>query len=145
MTDRVALVVDDAPANREFLERLLAQARFTIRGASSGQEALQIVADLPDLPLALVDMKLPDMRGVQLTAELRRRFPACYIVIATMYDERAVMEEAFANGCNIFLVKPHGFMELFQRLVRGEIQVNPDAPYLVIDQFGLRVFKPPSP
>lgn len=137
----VALVVDDAPANREFLERLLAQAKFIIRGASSGQEALDTVADLNNLALALVDMKLPDMRGVQLAAELRRRFPACYIVIATMYDDRATMEEAFANGCNIFLVKPHGFMELFQRLVRGEIQVTPDAPRLVIDQFGLRVLK----
>lgn len=142
MAEHVALVVDDAPANREFLERLLAQARFIIRGASSGKEALDLVASEDNLALALVDMKLPDMRGVQLAAELRRRFPACYIVIATMYDDRAMMEDAFANGCNIFLVKPHGFMELFQRLVRGDIHVTPDAPHLVIDQFGLRVLKP---
>lgn len=141
MAQPIALIVDDAPANREFLERLLAQARFTIRSASSGKEALEAVTDLDRLALALVDMKLPDMRGVQLAAELRRRFPTCYIVIATMYDDRAMMEEAFANGCNIFLVKPHGFMELFQRLVHGEIQVTPDAPCLVIDQFGLRVLK----
>jgi two-component system KDP operon response regulator KdpE len=142
MAQNVALVVDDAPANREFLERLLAQAQFAIRGASNGREALQAVADLDTLALALVDMKLPDMRGVQLAAELRRRFPACYIVIATMYDDRTTMEEAFSNGCNIFLVKPHGFMELFQRLVRGEIHVTPDCPHLVIDQFGPHILKP---
>ncbi|MCB9453775.1 MAG: response regulator [Anaerolineaceae bacterium] len=125
MADRVALVVDDAPANREFLERLLGQAQFTIRSAANGQAALAVIADLDELPLALVDMKLPDMRGVQLTVELRRRFPCCYIVIATMYDDRTTIEEAFASGCNIYLVKPYGFMELFQRLMKGEIQPEP--------------------
>lgn len=141
MTDRVALVVDDAPANRDFLERLLGGAKFKVIGASSGQKALAAVAHRSDLMLAVVDMKLPDMTGLQLIVELHQRFPEACLVIATMLDERSMIEEAFRQGCHVFLVKPHGFMELYQRLAASDASVLRDGPRLVIDQYGPRVFK----
>ena len=55
-------------------------------------------------------------------------------------DERALMAQAFENGCNVFLVKPHGFMELFKRLQ----ETGPDPEqlnHLVIDQYGLRPYR----
>lgn len=140
MIDRVALAVDDVPANREFVERLLLAAHFTVLGASSGKAALQAVADLDDLTLAMVDMKLPDMHGLDLTVELRRRFPQALIVIATMYDARSLMEQAFTNGCNVFLVKPHGFMELYKRLTTLDMSEMRSIRCLVIDQYGPRAF-----
>jgi hypothetical protein len=60
--------------------------------------------------------------------------------MATMLDERSLMEQAFANGCNVFLVKPHGFMELFRRLQ----EIGPDPEQLnrmIIDQYGPRPFR----
>lgn len=141
MADRVALVVDDAPANRDFLERLLGGAKFKVIGAGSGQKALAAVADRADLMLAVVDMKLPDMTGLQLMVELRQRFPEACMVIATMLDERSMMEEAFRLGCHVFLVKPHGFVELYQRLITSDARVLRDGPHLVIDQYGPREFK----
>lgn len=141
MADRVALVVDDAPANRDFLERLLGGAHFTVIGASSGQKALAAVADRTELMLAVVDMKLPDMTGLQLIATLRQRFPEACLIIATMLDERSLIEDAFRQGCHIFLVKPHGFMELYQRLVSSDAAALRNGPPLVIDQYGPRVFK----
>ena len=142
---RKALVVDDEPANRDFLERLLAQAKFAVHGEASGKAALAAVADWDDLALAMVDMKLPDMNGLQLTTELRARFPKAHIVIATMYDERSLMEKAFSNGCDIFLVKPHGFMELFQRLVKTDGGVMGGHRHLIIDQYGPRPFRRITP
>lgn len=141
MAERVALAVDDAPANREFLERLLGGAKFRVYPAGSGAAALNIIQDLPALTLAVVDMKLPDMSGLHLIRHLRQRYPETLLVIATMYDERSLMEEAFNTGCNIFLVKPHGFMELFQRLMAQDAKDLFNGPKLVIDQFGPRTFK----
>jgi CheY-like chemotaxis protein len=142
MSERVALVVDDVSANREFLERLLYGAKFKVLSSGTATQALKLVEDLPELPLALVDMKLPDMTGVQLATALRARFPKTYLVIATMLDERSLMEQAFAAGCNAFLVKPHGFMELFKRLTTTpEIEVMQSWPQVIIDQYGPRVFK----
>lgn len=141
MNTRTALVVDDAPANRDFLERLLNGAKFKVIGASSGQKALTAVADLKELTLAVVDMKLPDMSGLKLMTELHQRFPTTLLVIATMFDERNMMEEAFRQGCHIFLVKPHGFVELYQRLMTGDVKLIREGPHLLIDQYGPREFK----
>jgi CheY-like chemotaxis protein len=141
MMERVALAVDDAPANRDFLERLLKGAEFRVIGAGTGQAALKAVAELDHLSLALVDVKLPDMTGLDLAAHLRQQFPEACIVIATVVDDYSLMETAFSKGCNIFLVKPHGFMELFQRLTTMDIEALRTGPNLIIDQYGPRQFK----
>jgi CheY-like chemotaxis protein len=141
MSQGQALVVDDAAANRDFLARLLGGANFEVIAFGTGKAALSAVSSQTELPLAIVDMKLPDMNGMELVCQLRQRFPRTYLVIATMYDERSMMEEAFSKGCNVFLVKPHGFMELFKRLMTGKLEEMLDNPPLIIDQFGPRLFK----
>jgi CheY-like chemotaxis protein len=143
MAERLALVVDDVGANREFVVRLLNGAKFRVISASTGKAALElIVLQEDDLPMAIVDMKLPDMSGLDLVIELRRKFPRSYLVVASMYDERSTMDKAFAAGCNVYLVKPHGFMELYKRLIQSELTALCADPPLVIDQYGPRLFKP---
>lgn len=142
MAERLALVVDDVGANREFVERLLNGAKFKVLSASTGKAALQIISEHDELSMAIVDMKLPDMSGLELVAQLRGKFTSAYLVVASMYDERSTMDKAFAAGCNVYLVKPHGFMELYQRLMRSELSVLLQDPRSIIDQYGPRVFKP---
>ena len=135
----VALVVDDTPANRDFLERLLAQANFDVHGASTYAEAVKIVNGLEALELAVVDIQLPDSNGLQLTAELRKKYPDAYLVVATMYDERSVIERVFRRGGNVYLVKPHGFMELYKRLTTTPLEtLRQNDEHIVIDQYGPR-------
>ncbi len=137
----LALVIDDEPANRDFLVRLLQQAKLEVCGASTAAEALQIIDNSATFALIVIDNKLPDMNGVDLLIKLRPRFPEARMVMATMLDERQLMAKAFENGCDVFLVKPHGFMELFRRLQ------TPDAPgedklrKLIIDQYGPRPYR----
>lgn len=138
---RKALVVDDAPANRDFLVRLLQQAGFEVRGVATGHEAMSVLDDLDDLRLALIDMELPDTNGVQLTYELRKLYPEAYLVVATMHDERSLMERTYHRGGNCFLVKPHGFMELYKRLTTLSIRELCAEEFTVIDQYGLRELK----
>lgn len=141
MAERIALAVDDVSANRDFLERLLTGAQFKVLGAFSGGNALKVSADLKELALAVVDINLPDMTGLELSTQLRARFPEAYLVVATVMDERSVMEAAFAVGCNAFLVKPHGFMELFKRLTSSSTDELRASPQVIIDQYGPRQFK----
>lgn len=144
MTTQVALVVDDNHHNRDFMERLLSHAGFEIRSAAGGKAALEAVATVGALSLAVVDMELPDMTGLQLTFELRRRFEKVCVVIATMHDERSLMESAFNKGCNVFLVKPHGFMELFKRITTEGVEAIREGPCVIIDQYGPRLYKSPQ-
>jgi len=138
---KIALVVDDTPANRDFLERLLVQAGFETTGASTGGEAMTFAKGLQSLALAVVDMQLPDINGLQLTYELRRRFPEVYIVVASMYDERSLMGRVFQKGGNCYMVKPHGFMELFKRITTMNLDELREGEHTIIDQFGPRRFK----
>lgn len=136
-----ALVIDDEPANRDFLMRLLEQAKLKVRGASTAAEALRIIKEFENLTIIVIDNKLPDMDGVELLSQLRPQYPDAKLVMATMLDERALMAKAFENGCDVFLVKPHGFMELFRRL---QLPCPPGTDHLqrlIIDQYGPRPYR----
>ncbi|WP_119068478.1 response regulator transcription factor [Aggregatilinea lenta] len=136
-----ALVIDDEPANCDFCVRLLQQAKLNVKGASTGQEALDLAVTTENLALIVIDHRLPDMSGVSLLAKLRALFPDAMLCMATMHDERSLMEQAFALGCDVFLVKPHGFMELFKRL-KATPPGGPDThDQLIIDQYGLRPYR----
>ena len=135
-----ALVVDDTEANRIFFERLLSQANYSVHGYGEGKAALNAISEMDHLELAVVDMEMPGISGLQLVKHFRARFPKSCIVIATMHDERSLMASAFEKGCNIFLVKPNGFMDLFGLLTSKSLQEICEQSPLVIDQHGLRPF-----
>ncbi len=135
-----ALVVDDEPANRDFLVRLLQQAKLTVEGAGTAKEAQAIAERSERLDLILIDHKLPDMDGVDLLALLHKKHPKARLAMATMLDERSLMDKAFANGCNVFLVKPHGFMELYRRILRAQ-SGDDTLQRLIIDQYGPRPYR----
>lgn len=141
---RHAIVIDDEPANRDFLERLMGLAGYTVTGAGSAEEALRKIAAMPYLALALVDQELPDVRGVDLIHTLRTGHAGALLVMATMHDGRDLIEEAFAAGVDVYLVKPHGFMELFKRLKESASDVG-GLRRLIIDQYGPRPFKGSGP
>jgi DNA-binding response OmpR family regulator len=138
---RVALVVDDEPANRDFLVRLLEQANLKVQGAGTGAEALKITEGVEGMALLVIDHRLPDMSGVELLVKLRERFPQACFIMATMHDERELMTKAFENGCNVFLVKPHGFMELFNRLRTTGTDSDELRQKMIIDQYGFRPYR----
>jgi CheY-like chemotaxis protein len=141
MVAKKALILEDTAANRMFFERLLMQAGFEVTGAEKGKEALEKVQAMGELHLAILDMEIPDITGLEMTHRLRQQFPNCCIVVATMHDERSLMQSAFNKGCDVFLVKPHGFMDLFKRLTtEGSEGLHQTRP-LIIDQYGPRSFQ----
>lgn len=138
---KLALVIDDEPANRDFLERLIQQAQYQTRGAATGAEAQTILDSLPGSPcLIIIDSELPDTKGLQLLKKFRQAHPQSKLIMATMLDERTLIDDAFASGCDVFMVKPHGFMELFKRI--QQLDQNPGAlDQLIFDSLGVRARK----
>ena len=133
-----AVIVDDEPANRDFLVRLIQQAKYETRGAGSGAEALEQAAELAIKPsLFFIDFELPDMQGAELLKKVRELYPDAKTIMATMHDDRAIIRNSFEIGCTAFLVKPHGFMELLKRL-----QSDPESlEHKVFDKYGVRDFR----
>lgn len=71
-----ALVVDDVPDNREVLSAALGQAGLEVIEESSGEAAIRRLANVtPDI--IFMDIRMPDMDGVETLARIRTRYPAC--------------------------------------------------------------------
>lgn len=107
---RVLLVEDDEPI-AESLTRGLSRYGFEVRWVRTGEEAL--AAD--DFVLALVDLGLPDMDGLDVCRELRARGDVPIIVISARSDEvdRVVGLEI---GADDYVTKPFGVREVVARI-----------------------------
>ena len=139
MTAKHAIVADDELANREFMVRLMQMAGFEVHGAETGAQALAFSESVQPLALALIDHQLPDARGVEIIPKLRAAHPEALLIMATMHDHRELIDEAFGIGIDIFLVKPHGFMELFRRVQEADGNYE-GLRQMVMDQYGPRPY-----
>jgi two-component system cell cycle sensor histidine kinase/response regulator CckA len=111
------LVVDDEENDRHLLELLLAAEDFEICTATSGAEALAMIAkDPPDL--ILLDVMMPDMSGYEVAEALKRdgALVPIPIIMITMLDGREDMMRGLAAGVEDYLTKPVHRAELSMRV-----------------------------
>src|SRR5258708_7775957 len=141
ITTDYALVVDDEYANRDFAEKLLQKAGLKVVSASTGAEGIALAQQLPALTIALIDHELPDMTGIELIRELHAKVPHLTLVMATMHDNRELIDSAFEAGITTFLVKPNGFIELYRALLAGNSEILSGQKRYVIDQYGPRLYR----
>jgi DNA-binding NtrC family response regulator len=127
MSARVrVLVVDDDPVVRASCERVLGAA-YEVRTVGSGREGLAALA-AGECDLALVDLKLPDLGGLDILREAPDRFPDVPLIIITGYSTVRSAVEAIKTGAFDYLAKPFTPDELeaavekalrHRRLLRG--------------------------
>ncbi len=102
---RVLLVDDSRHFAQQATQFLLLQRQIHLVGwALCGQDALNLVART-QLDVVLMDVRLPDINGLDLTAQIKARPGAPIVIIVTLYDApqyRAAAKAAYADG---FLAK----------------------------------------
>ncbi|HEY7091949.1 MAG TPA: response regulator transcription factor, partial [Ktedonobacterales bacterium] len=116
---RVASVVlvDDHPIVREGMRRLLAaQQEYTVvEEADLGLVGLEAVERLrPDL--AIVDLLLPDLNGIEVTRRMLRASPSTRVVALSMYADELHVVEALRAGATAYLVKGASAEEILTAL-----------------------------
>jgi len=122
------LVVDDHPVVREGLRSILGSfEQISIAGeASSGREAIDASRELkPDV--VLMDITMPDMNGIEATAELSRHSPECKVLALSMHDNRTYAAQALKAGARGYLLKDTPPAELAQAIAdvfAGEASVS---------------------
>ncbi len=88
-----------------------------IREADNGREALRLVEELkPDL--VLMDVRMPEMDGLEATTKIKARWPQVKVVVLSMYVERQA--EALAAGADAYISKeeaPHALLNILSDLV----------------------------
>jgi two-component system KDP operon response regulator KdpE len=126
------LVVDDEAGIRRFLHVSLGARGYSVREASDGEEALQVVpAFRPDL--IILDLGLPGLGGTEVTRSLRDWTHIPIIVLSVQGEEGAKIA-ALDAGADDYLTKPFGTGELLARMRAALRRVSrPDGePVLVM-------------
>jgi CheY-like chemotaxis protein len=101
------LVVEDNELNREMLSRRLSRRGYTVVCAVNGEEALAMArARLPDL--IIMDIRLPDMSGCQVTRMLKSEPDTRHIPVVALsaHAMDAHRQEAISAGCDDYDTKP---------------------------------------
>lgn len=101
------LIVDDERRNRQLLEVMLGDEGYELSTASSGLEALSMVAAQPP-DLIVLDVMMPGLNGYEVAAKLKvdpatRSIP---IIILTALDDRNSRNHGLTAGAEEFMTKP---------------------------------------
>jgi two-component system NarL family response regulator len=123
------LLADDHAIVRNGVAQILneEQGINVVAQAADGVEAVELFAQiLPDV--ALIDLRMPGLEGVQVVEQIRTRFPNAAIVILTTYDTDNDIERALRAGAKAFLVKdvsPQDLVACVRAVHAGRTWVSP--------------------
>ncbi|MEK6693226.1 MAG: sigma-54 dependent transcriptional regulator [Nitrospirota bacterium] len=118
MPDNKILVVDDDRALRHVLIEILQKNNFLTLEASSSKETFEIFRrERPDS--VLLDLKMPDMDGIEVMQELKKIDPDIPVIIVTAYGDIPTAVESIKLGAYDFIVKPPKFDKLIFTLKRA--------------------------
>jgi two-component system response regulator PhoP len=109
------LVVEDEVALRETLRTRLAAAGFTVDEAADGNEALFAGTEYP-LDVAIVDLGLPGLAGLEVIRRLRAAHKTYPILILTARDNWQDKVEGLQAGADDYVAKPFHFEEVLARV-----------------------------
>jgi PAS domain S-box-containing protein len=108
------LVVEDDEASERLLSILVKSISKETLVAHTGQEALEISRRHPDIDIILMDIKLPDINGLEVTRKIRERNSTVLIIAQTAHAMLGDREKTLAAGCNDYISKPISKKSLLQ-------------------------------
>ncbi len=116
--DVTVLVADDLRENRDVLVKLLEGVGFHTREARDGKEAIEKLREY-DMPVALIDLRMPVMNGMEAAREIRKdptlKDKVLIAVSASVLSDKAGAREA---GFDDFIGKPFRASEVFDKIKR---------------------------
>jgi two-component system response regulator AtoC len=115
------LVVDDERNIRGLVSRVLAHDQLEVHGTGTGKEGLQMVDEVsPDV--VLLDLRLPDMDGMDMLRTLKGRHPEVAIIIITGFGQIQSAVEAIKAGASDYLEKPFEHLEKLKLAVSRALE-----------------------
>ena len=125
------LVVDDHPLIRSAMRDVLKEVKgdAIVLEASSYSQAMQVIAEHPDLELILLDLNLPDRDGFSALTELGERYPAIPVVILSAQQDRDSINRALDLGALGFIPKsgqPELMVSALQFVLAGGVYIPPE-------------------
>ena len=109
------LLVDDEVGYLDVLAKRLTHRGFAVTTASSGAEAIRALRKW-EFDLAVVDLKMEDMDGIEVLKVLKKMDPALQVIILTGHGSERAARDGLAHGAFDYLIKPIGLDPLIARI-----------------------------
>jgi len=100
------LYADDEESLRVLVKSHLESEGFTVDAVDDGDTAVKALKNKA-YDLALLDIRMPRMNGVEVLRYIRKNTPLVRVIILTAVDDLAIAIEAVKNGANDYLTKPY--------------------------------------
>lgn len=111
--DKTILIAEDEPVNYRLLIVMLSKTGAKILHGADGLKTLNLFKENPQIDLILMDIKMPEMDGLEVTREIRKVNPTIPIVAQTAFAFGEEKNKLLEIGCNAFLTKPIDRRTLF--------------------------------
>jgi DNA-binding response OmpR family regulator len=109
------LVVEDEPQIRTYLKQELEQAGFAVDAEPNGRKG-SYLARTNEYDVAVLDMRLPEMNGIEICQEIRKKRKTFPILMLTVVSDTDTKVQAFDAGADDYLTKPFERDELLARV-----------------------------
>ncbi|MBC7935036.1 MAG: response regulator transcription factor [Rhizobacter sp.] len=124
------LIVDDHPMVLEGLKSLLSGISYLqIAGiATNAFEAIDIIKNTA-VAVAIVDINLPDINGIELTKKIKAEYPAIKVLAMSTFKERSYISQMIQNGASGYLVKSASKEEIEEAILaayEGKLYLSMD-------------------
>ena len=114
------IIVDDDEGIRETLVAILQEEGYQVDTAENGKEAIK-KTNAEFYNLALIDIRLPDIEGIDLLKEIKETVPKIRKIIITGYPTMQNAIEAVNNGADAYVLKPFD-VEKVLRIIKVELE-----------------------
>ena len=118
LENAAVLVADDEEIMRDILESLLTREGYRVSLAASGEEALQL-AKSQSFDIAIVDVMMPGIDGIQTLEELKRLDNQMPVIICTAFGSKENVLRAIRSGAKDFIEKPFKNDDVLARLQKA--------------------------
>ena len=116
--DKTVLIAEDEEINYLYLKAALSKTKAIILRAKNGKEAVEAVKCNPGIDIVLMDIKMPEMNGIEATRIIKSIDKDMIVIAQTAYvmeEDKLMYEKA---GCNDYLAKPITKDKLLQTMAR---------------------------
>jgi DNA-binding NtrC family response regulator len=117
------LVVDDEEPVLKVVARLATKVGFEVVTCGNGADAMRTLMRRP-ADLAMVDLRMPDVNGLDLLREIRTSVPGCEVILMTAHAAVDSAVEAIKLGAREYLTKPFDFERLRQVLLDIRVELE---------------------
>jgi DNA-binding NtrC family response regulator len=142
MTAEKILVIDGEPSVIELCQQALGEQGFEVKGVPTGEKGLQLLTE-GGFDLVLLDIKLPDLDGLDVLSTIQEMAPDMTVVIITSHDTMETAIRALKSGAQDFLLKPFASQDLVtsvqkvlekERLIQENLRLKACMPILEISK-----------